>query len=396
MIDLMVIWFLNVELTMVAWFNLTIWPWSAMVQPWSKHCQTIVNHGWQCSSPRDVLIWMSAHQVFQTIIDHQVIWFLNVELTMVAWINLTMVNHGSTMVKTLPRPWSTMVQPCSSPRGVLIWMSAHQVFDHDWPSGHSIFECGTDHGWPWSDHGQTMVAWYNLTMVNHGSTMVKTLPDHGQPWLTMVRPCSSRRGVLIWMSAHQVFDHDWPWSFDFWMWNWPWLTMVRPWLPDITWPWSTMVQPWSKHCQTMVNHGSAMFIPQRYVDLNVDKSGIWPWFRPCHLISECGTDHGWPWSDHGCLTMVNHGRQWWLFNRTMVNHGSTMVKTLPDHGQPWSLTMVQPWSLTMVQPWFNHGWSWSDHVHPTGIIKLFQECKISQVKLFSLDFLFSFFCLSPQ
>ena len=32
---------------------------------------------------------------------------------------------------------------------------------------------------------------------------------------------------------------------------------------------------------------------------------------------------------------------------TMVNHGSTMVKTLPDHGQPWS--------LTMVQPWFNHG-----------------------------------------
>ena len=53
------------------------------------------------------------------------------------------------------------------------------MIDH----GHLILECGTD-------HGQTMVARYNLTMV-------KTLPDHGQPWLTMVRPCSSPRGVLI-------------------------------------------------------------------------------------------------------------------------------------------------------------------------------------------------------
>ena len=101
------------------------WPWlldltwpSDHGQPWfnhgQQHCQTMVNHGWPCSSPRGVLIWMSAHQVFRTMIDHQVIWFLNVELTMVAWINLTMVNHGSAMVKTLPdhgRPWFSHVHP---------------------------------------------------------------------------------------------------------------------------------------------------------------------------------------------------------------------------------------------------------------------------------------------
>ena len=53
-----------------------------------------------------------------------------------------------------------------------------------------------------------------------------------------------------------------------------------------------------------------------------------------------------PWSKH-CQTMVNHGRQWWPFNMTMVNHGSTMVKTLPG---PWS-TMVTDHGPTMVQPW---------------------------------------------
>ena len=177
-----------------------------------------------------------------------------------------MVDHGSAMFIPQRR---INLNVCTS--GIWPWLTIRSFDFWMW-------------NWPWL----TMVAWYNLTMVNHGSTMVKTLPDHGQPWLTMVRPCSSSRGVLIWMSAHQVFYHDWPWSFDFWMWNWPWLTMVRPWLPDITWP-------WSKHCQTMVNHG-------------------WPWFghvhplKVCwfecqhiryltmidhgHLIFECGTDHG--------------------------------------------------------------------------------------------------------
>ena len=111
------------------------------------------------------------------------------------------------------------------------------------------------------------------------------LPDHGQniarPWSTMVWPCSPFRGMLIWMSAHQVFDHDanhviWFLNVELTMVDhgqtmvvWPWSTMVGN-GGHLTWPWSTMVQPWSKHCQTMVNHGH------------------------------------WPWSNHGS-TMVDHG-----------------------------------------------------------------------------------------
>ena len=65
-----------------------------------------------------------------------------------------MVNHGSTMIKTLldhGQPWLTMVQPCSSPRGVdlNVWTSGI-MSDH----GHLVFECGTDHGC--------------LIMANHG------------------------------------------------------------------------------------------------------------------------------------------------------------------------------------------------------------------------------------
>ena len=83
-------------------------------------------------------------------------------------------------------------------------------------------------------------------MVNQGSTMIKTLPDHSQPWsLTMVQPCSSPRGVDL-----------------------------------------------NVRYLTMIDHG--------------------------HLIFEFGTDHG-------CLTIVNHGWQWWPLNLTMV-------KTLPDYG----------------------------------------------------------------
>ena len=39
----------------------------------------------------------------------------------------------------------------------------------------------------------------------------------------------------------------------------------------------------------------------------------------------------WPW----LLDIINHSWQWWSFNLTMVNHCPILVKTLPDHGQPW-------------------------------------------------------------
>ena len=357
---------------------------------------------WPCSSSRGMLIWMlqhikylttchwsNGHLIFEYGTDHGWPWS----------------DHGCLILHDHGQPWLTMVRPCSSPRCQCWFQYLHliyQVFDHDWPdNGHLIFECGTDHGWPWLtmvrswlpdhgkpwlNHGQTLpdhvhpseVCWFEclhikyLTMIqtmsfdfwmwnwpwlpDHGQPWLPDhgqpwLPDHGQPWLNhgqnIARPCSPFRGMLIWMSAHQVLDHD-P-NHVIWFLNVE-LTMVDHGQTMVAWPWSTMVEPWSKHCQTMVDHGLAMFTLQRYVDLNVCTSSIWPWCKPCHLIFACGTDHGWPWSNHGCLTMVNHGRQWWPFNMTMVNYGSTMVKTLPDHGQP-----IGYW------PWSNHGSTMVDH-----------------------------------
>ena len=392
----MVIWFLNVKLTMVAWFNLTIWPWSTMVQPWSKHCQTMVDHGSAMFIPQ--------RHINLNVCSHQVIYltWLTIRSLMICECG---TDHGwpwSDHGQNIARPWLTMVWPCSSSRGMLIWMLQHIKYltTCHWSNGHLIFEYGTDHGWPWSDHGCLI------------------LPDHGQPWLTMVRPCSSPRGQCWFEYLHliyQVFDHDWPdnghlifeCGTDH---GWPWLTMVRSWLPDhgqimVAWPWSTMVEPWSKHCQTM-------FTLQRYVDLNVCTSSTWPWSKPCHLIFECGTDHGRPWlPDHG-QPWLNHGqniaRPWstmvwpcspfrgmliwmsphqvfdhdanhviWFLNveLTMVDHGQTMVawpwSTMVGNGGhltwPWS-TMVQPWSKhcqTMVNhghwPWSNHGSTMVDH-----------------------------------
>ena len=50
------------------------------------------------------------------------------------------------MVILLKNVGTDIVQSCLSPRGILILMSVHQVFDHAIPDGHLIFECGTDHG----------------------------------------------------------------------------------------------------------------------------------------------------------------------------------------------------------------------------------------------------------
>ena len=114
-------------------------------------------------------------------------------------------------------------------------------------------------------HGQTMVAGFNLTMVNHGLTMVKTLSDHGQPWsLTMVQPCSSLRSVdnecldirYLTMSdhGHLIFecgaDHGQSWLLDH---GQPWFNHDQ-----------NIARPWSNHGSTMVDNGLTMFIPQGY------------------------------------------------------------------------------------------------------------------------------------
>ena len=84
-----------------------------------------------------------------------------------------MIDHGCL---TMVQPWSTMVID-HGPTMVVDHGSAMFIpqgfecldimylimIDH----GHVIFECGTN-------NGQTMVACFNLAMVNHGSTMVKT------------------------------------------------------------------------------------------------------------------------------------------------------------------------------------------------------------------------------
>ena len=312
----MVIWFLNVKLTMVAWFNLTIWPWSTMVQPWSKHCQTMVDHGSAMFIPqRHINLNVSSRQVIY-------LTWLTIRSLMICECG---TDYGQTMVKTLPDhgwPW----------------------FGHVHPPEVCWFEClSTSRIWPhvidlmviWFLNMElTMVAWYYLTMVNHG-----------WPWFGHVHPPEVSVDLNTCIRYLTMIDL----IIVIWFLNVE-LTMVDHGQTMVAWPWSTMVEPWSKHCQTM-------FTLQRYVDLNICTSSIWPWFKPCHLIFECGTDHGWPWSDHGCLTMVNHGRQWWPFNMTMVNHGSTMVKTLPDHGQPWSLTMVNHGHW----PWSNHGSTMVDH-----------------------------------
>ena len=51
-------------------------------------------------------------------------------------------------------------------------------------------------------HGLTMVILFKNVGTNHGQHIARTMVDH------QVQPCSSPRGVLMLMSAHQVFDHD--------------------------------------------------------------------------------------------------------------------------------------------------------------------------------------------
>ena len=100
-----------------------------------------------------------------------------------------------------------------------------------------------------------------------------------------------------------------------------------------------------QHLETMVDHG-----------LTIRDHG-WPWSnnqRPWFTMvqqSEIMVDHGptvsnhgWPWSNNQrpWLTMI------WE-SVTMDNHGQ-----FNDHGQPWSLTMIDDgiWWMTMVV----HGW----------------------------------------
>ena len=220
----MVIWFLNVKLTMVAWFNLTIWPWSTMVQPWSKHCQTLVDHGSAMFIPQ--------RHINLNVCSHQAIYltWLTIRSLMICECG---TDHGQTMIKTLPDhgwPW----------------------FGHVYPPEVCWFEClSTLRIWPhvidlmviWFlnmeltmvDHGQTMVAWYYLTMVNHG-----------WPWFGHVHPPEVSVDLNTCIRYLTMIDL----IMVIWFLNVE-LTMVDH--------GQTMVRPWSDHgCLTMVNHGWTM------------------------------------------------------------------------------------------------------------------------------------------
>ena len=150
-------------------------------------------------------------------IDHA--WSLSFYFKMWNWQRLIMVAWPwSTMVQpwsNIARPWSTMVIDHGSATLIL-----RGIDWNAWTSGirpwlTMVIWFSENVELTMVDHGQTMVAWFNLTMVNHGSTMVKTLSDNGQPWsLTMVQPCSSPRGIdneCLDIRYLTMSDHGQPW-----------------------------------------------------------------------------------------------------------------------------------------------------------------------------------------
>ena len=240
------------------------------------------------------------------------------------WSNWWSFNHG--------RPWSNWRSFIVSSRSCC---SRLTMVDHGQIDGHVVL------GWPWSNHGLTMV---KLSFYGQFKVMLFWV-DHGQ--IDGHFMVSSRSCFLVW-----------PWS------NW-WseqhdLELTIKWQFD--------------HGQTMVDHGQP----------RTTWPSIWPW----------SNQKTWPWTDHEMtinLTMVGHfmvsGRSC-CPGLTMVDHGQIKVMLFwVDHGRPWS-TMVWPWSnwwsfhgqlkvmLSWVdhgQPWFDHGqyvrfdhhWSWYDHDYLT-------------------------------
>ena len=111
---------------------------------------------------------------------------------------------------------------------------------------------------------------------------------------------------------------------------------------------------------TMVDHGQSITAMVKHGQLRLKIfSLLWPWSDMLRTMA----DHGQPWStmvdngdhgDHAWPWSVHHG--WPLL--TIVNHGWPWL-TMADHGQPWltmvtMVTMVDHGQYTMV----DHCWPW--------------------------------------
>ena len=242
------------------------------IRPWS----TMVNHGhleayrpWNDHHLTMVITWLMMVIVLLT--DHGQPW-----LTMVNILDLTTIDHHTTMTIDHGRPWSTMV----------IW----RLIDHEM----TII-------WPWSLHGWWWLWYYWLTMVNHGWPL-----SVYRIWLPL---------TIIWSWLLTMVDHGQPWSFGgLSTMKWPSFDhghyMVDDGHGTTDWPWSTMV-----------DHGQYIGFDYHWPSYDHD---YWPWSTMVMTIVPF-YKHGRPWSDHGQLMVIS-----WS---TMVNDHD---RPWSNHGRPWS------------------------------------------------------------